>query len=46
MASRTSAGLLVTGTLGVILIHNIADFLMVRRSVRLQYDKSSMTSTA
>jgi hypothetical protein len=31
----TSAGLLVTGTLGVVRIHSMALFLMVRRSVRL-----------
>jgi hypothetical protein len=36
MNERTSAGLLVTGTLGVTLIHSIALFLMVRRIVRLQ----------
>lgn len=31
----TSAGLLVTGTSGVTLIHNMAVFLMLRRRVRL-----------
>jgi uncharacterized membrane protein len=42
----TSAGLLVTGTFGVTLIHSMAVFLMVRRSVRLKHDESSSSTSS
>jgi hypothetical protein len=40
----TSAGLAVTGTFGVVLIHSMVVFLMVRRSVRLQQSSDSRTA--
>lgn len=38
----TSAGLLVTGTFGVTLIHSMVDFFIVRRNVRLQCSQPTL----